>query len=251
VNDGSAQVDVDHSTTGGTIVLTESVADAGFTVSDKPINDYVYCLGHDTLVPPVENYAIGDKVSVEQAVSLTAGTDLVKIQGQFRQPGSLPIREDLTDGGATLTVYRTARSGVSDTTYITSDTDEFDSSHDGRSIRLEGASINNGTYVIAKGGYKYDPGTTAYVADANSALISGNGPLSGAGTQTASTAYLLGAHWRANIIFEGATVFSFDLGTDSGGVRDLLLPDLTINVSKFSGSKTIKYELELVETTTT
>jgi hypothetical protein len=211
----------------------------------QPVNasadgEYLFCLGSDLSVPPPEDYLIGDKVSVEQTVELD-GTKLLQIQARFRQPASLPERVDLV--GATLTEY--SRSGVNNTTVLKAASPVFTSAHNHREVYLSGSGITPGTYRIQVGGMDYNTTETTYEADSGAAVLFGNDP--GAGTDTPVTGYLKGAYWRAKVIYDGDTIFSFNPGSDGQGERDLLLPNLTVNVTGDTGSKVIKYEFELVE----
>jgi hypothetical protein len=246
---GGERLRLKNTVLGKRVLMDSNVGNASFTITNSSINRYAFCLGSDLSLPPPENYAIGDKVSILQDVALTANTKLIRIQGRFRQPEGLPVREALPSSPTSSTVTRHDRIGVDDVTEITSPTNLFSSADDFRSVYITGAGVVAGTYRIFKGGYKYNSGTGLYSADAKYAILFGNDPLAAPGGPTNITGYMLGAHWKAKVILDDNVVFSFEPGRDGLKERDLLLPDLSINVNKYTVSVPIKYELELVETT--
>jgi hypothetical protein len=246
---GSGRIRLKNTVLDKRVLLDSNVGSPSFEITNSPINRYAFCLGSDLSLPPPENYAIGDKVSILQDVVLTTSTKLVRIQGRFRQPEGLPVREALPSAPTSSTVTRHNRIGVDDVTEITSPTNLFSSADDFRSVYMTGAGVVSGTYKIFKGGYKYNSSTGLYSADAKYAILFGNDPLAAPGGPTNITGYMLGAHWKANVILDDNVIFSFEPGRDGLKERDLLLPDLSINVNKYTGSVPIKYELELVETT--
>lgn len=233
---GTDQIQVDQPAPGpdgkGTIV--EVVADPGFLVDlSPPDGSHVVCLGSDLLMPPVEDYKIGDFVNIYQSITLEVATKLVRIQSRFRQPESLPIREALPAG---TEVEHVDRAGASNLGLLKTTSPFFDATqHVLRSVYLTGAGIADGVYRIFE------------VRDPMNAVLDGL-PNPAVSTSEAVTGYVRGAHWELNVYFENTVMFTFDPGSDGGRDRDLLLPDLTINVSKFSGVRQIKYELRLAET---
>jgi hypothetical protein len=212
--------------------------------ADSSDGTQVFCLGSDLALPPPEDYNIGDKIYIEQSFPLTSGTKLVKLQGRFRQPRSVLTRDEIT--GGTITEY--ARTGVENTTVIKATSPTFTSAHNLREVYIMGSGVNNGHYKIAMGGMDYNPSEDTYEADSAAAVLFGNGPLGGAGGPEAlDYAWFRPAHWRAAVYFQNAEIFDFDPGQDGLKQRDILLPDITINVSRCSGVRTIKIEFELIE----
>lgn len=235
---GTNQIQIDQPTPGpsgkGTIV--EVVADAGFIVDlSEPDGSHVMCLGSDLLLPSVEDYKIGDYVSVSQTINVSAPTKLITIQGRFRQPASLPIRETLPVGAE---VEHVDRPVVANLGLLTTTAPFFNPTHMLRSVFLSGAGIVDGVYRILE------------VRNTMQAVLNGL-PNPIASTSEAVTGYIQGAHWALNVILDGVTVFSLDPGYDGGKKRDWVLPDLSVNVSKFTGNAVLKYELRLVETSVT
>ncbi len=211
----------------------EVVDDAGFTVAlQPPDGSHVMCLGSDILLPPVEDYKIGDFIRVSQEVELAAGTKLVKLQARFRQPADLPVRELLPAG---TTVEHVNRTGAVNLAKLITTSAFFTSAHVLRSVYLEGAGLSNGYYRIFE---VIDPMNAVLNGLANPAV----------GTVEAADGYVRGAHWRVSVRFESIEVFAFDPGRDGGRRRDLQMPNLSINVARFSGSREIRYELHLTET---
>jgi hypothetical protein len=198
--------------------------------------DYVVVLGSDNLPAPTEDFEIGDKVAISQSVTLDATSKKLLFHGRFRQPASLPVREQLP---TPATVTRVARGVNQDISRVNVPSAFFDSDkHNGRSIRLEGTGITDAVYRIF------------VVESSTQAMLVGH-PLAAAGGPTTvdTTQEVLGAHWLVRVLFASTEVFAFDVGLDGGSQRDIVLPDLAINVSKFGGgTHEIRYELSLVET---
>lgn len=229
------RIQLDQPTLGpsGKGTAVEVVDDAGFLVDlQPPDGSHVMCLGSDVLLPPVEDYKIGDCVSVSQVIDLEVGTKLVKLQARFRQPADLPIRETLP--GGTL-VEHVDRAGVVNLGKLITTSAFFTDAHVLRSVFLAGAGISDGFYRILE------------VIDSMNAVLDGL-PNPTVSTTEAVTGYVRGAHWRVSVLFETTEVFAFDPGRDGGRSRDLQMPDLSINVNRFVGSREIKYELHLAET---
>ena len=106
--------------------------------------------------------------------------------------------------------------------------------HTGRIARLAGAGIVDGDYRII------------HVVNGTCAILEG-APLAAPGGPEIVTGIIPGAHWLVSVVFESNEIFTFRVGLDGGQQRDMLLPDLSINVSKFSGSVTLSYVLKLAE----
>lgn len=340
VSEGGAVIRLENLTpaAAGKGTASEDVAHPGFTiVLEPPDGTRVFCLGDDLLVPPVEDYQIGDVVRISQSISLDPGTTLVRLQARFRQPAGLPLRESLPVGtevqrserwrlvvvaaaslldGETFVLndgvnpavtfefdndnsvalgnlpvdylaetveqmrdllvetinaaptldIRASASGadgvalehtaggsilVSDTVAapafgavnfpdiirVRTPSNFFTSLHARRHVFLTGGTISSGIYRLD------------VIENPQMAVLSGPA-LPAPGSDVATTAYLLGAHWRATVLFEGVGVFEFQLGRNAPSrARDVLMPDLTINVSRFAGTRSIGYELQLAENT--
>jgi len=234
-------------TSANRVLLSEHVTDGGFTVENSPPNDYVFCLGSDLLLPPVEDYEIGDVIKLSQVVPYTAGVRFICIQAKFRQPANLLDGFYIPDNS---TVSRYVRTGYEDTTVINTVSSFFSSSFDDRNIVITGGGVNDGTYKIAKGGWDWDAATGRYIASDQAAVIMGNGPLSAAGGPTALIGYCLGGYWKFSIHWAkgaySATIFTYDFnpqGTDKR--REIRLPDLCVRADVGSNDGTLTFILEL------
>jgi hypothetical protein len=250
----------------GQITVTEAVSNPGFITTSASVDEYVYCLGTDILVPGLEDFNVGDKVSCEQEVTITSAMKLIQLQTQFRQPISMPIPVSLPSGStiskrslsATAASEQVPVDRTAENIEITTPSSFFTAAYTDREIYLAGAGIVTGIYKIFLSGYTFDDasGVEAYVADATKAVIYGLTATAGT-TIAIDEGTLVGSFWRVNIyLIDGSTLIEtlvgqYALGADGGQSRNMLLPDLSINVLKFTGDYKIKYELELAGTSYT
>jgi len=196
--------------------------------------DYVFCLGSDLVLPPVEDFEIGDSVQVSGTYTLS-GEDFIKLQGRFRQPAGVPQKESLP---GTPTVTRTTRGAKPDITRLNVATNFFDSSHNERDLDLQGTGIVDGTYKIA---YVENP---QQVVLKTSPLAAPGGPIS-----VDTLAELVGAYWQLDIYRDTTPIYTASFGEDGIRQRDIDLPDITFQVSRLAGSITVKAILQLVKVT--
>jgi hypothetical protein len=155
---------------------------------------------------------------------------------------NLPIVAIENDVGGTLGVGDTVThpdfvvvGGFSDISRIRTPIAFFTAAHSLRSVFITGTGITSGTRRI----FEIESATIAVFAD--DVLAAAGGPI-------LVTGHVKGAHWRLRLLLEGLPILSYEPGQDGGKRRDLDLPDIGFHVSKLSGSRTITYEMELVET---
>jgi hypothetical protein len=196
--------------------------------------DYVMCLGSDLELPPADEHRIGDILTIDGTVDLTTPADFMLLQARFRQPADMPAPVGLA---GPVYVERAARGLAPDLSTITIGAAFFDQGNEDGDIRLAGTGIIAGLYRVA---YIISPTEAAL---ATHPLAAVGGP-----TLVDTTATLVGSRWLARVKFDGNTVLEYDVGRDGAQQRDILMPDLTINISRFSGTKTLAFEFELVET---
>jgi hypothetical protein len=190
---------------------------------------YVFTLGYDGLVPRFENIGLNDYIQVKQTLTLT-NIALVKIHSRIVQPQSLPNTTDISANfqliGETLT------------------------SPGNRIVKQAGVTqADIGQFVTISGCTNGGNNTTVRIvgiADSVTAYV--DKVLVTEGPRSTITATQLGLRWKLSLLVDisgtptemARVVQSYD---EQGFYRN----DLSMNVSKMTGSHTIYFRLTLIQ----
>lgn len=142
--------------------------------------------------------------------------------------GTLTVIDGVGDPGFTVVT------SILDIERLVTPTAFFTNAHHMRTAFFSGVGITPGSRKI----FEIESATTAVLAD--TALLAPGGPITVSG-------HVKGAYWEIRVFFDNNQVFKYGPGKDGGKQRDLVLPDLSINVSKLPGVHAVTYELTLAE----
>lgn len=205
----------------------------------EPVNgpafdgNFVFTLGYDGLVPRFENIGINDYIQVKQTINLT-NISLVKIHSRIVQPQSLPNITDISSNfqliGETLTSPGNRivkQAGVTQADI-------------GQAVLVSGAThgANNTTLRIVG----IADSVTAYV---DKAVVT-------EGPRSTITATQLGLRWKLSLLVDvSGTPTERARVIQSYNEQGFYRNDLSMNVSKMSGSHIIYFRLTLIQQTAT
>lgn len=190
---------------------------------------YVFTLGYDGLVPRFENIGLNDYIQVKQTLTLT-DIALVRIHSRIVQPQSLPNTTDISTNfqmiGETLTSPGNRivkQAGVT----------QFDI---GQFITVSGSTHGGNNTTMRIVGIA-DP-VTAYVDK----VLTTEGP------RSTITATQLGLRWKLSLLVDvSGTPTELARVIQSYDERGFYRNDLSMNVSKMTGSHIIYFRLTLIQ----
>lgn len=190
---------------------------------------YVFTLGYDGLVPRFENIGIGDYIQVKQTLTLT-NIGLVRVHSRIVQPQSLPNTTDISSNfqmiGETLT--SPGNRIVKEQGVTQADVGQF--------VTISGSSHGGNNTTVRIVGLA-DP-VTAYV---DKVLIT-------EGPRSTITATQLGLRWKLSLLVDiSGTPTEMSRVIQSYDEQGFYRNDLSMNVSKMTGSHIIYFRLTLIQ----
>jgi hypothetical protein len=190
---------------------------------------YVFTLGYDGTVPRFENIGIGDYVQIRQTLTLT-NIALVRIHSRIVQPQSLPNTTDISANFQMIgeTMSSPGNRIVKQTGVTQADIGQF--------ITVTGSSHGGNNTTMRIVGIA-DP-ITAYV---DKTLIT-------EGPRSTITATQLGLRWKLSLLVDvSSTPTEMSRVIQSYNEQGFYRNDLSMNVSKMTGSHTVYFRLTLIQ----
>lgn len=190
---------------------------------------YVFTLGYDGLVPRFENIGIGDYIQVKQTLTLT-NIALVRVHSRIVQPQSLPNTTNISSNfqmiGETLT--SPGNRIVKETGVTQADIGQF--------VTIAGSTHGGNNTTVRIVGIA--DSVTAYV---DKVLIT-------EGPRSTITATQLGLRWKLSLLVDvSGTPTELARVIQSYDERGFYRNDLSMNVSKMTGSHVIYFRLTLIQ----
>jgi len=203
--------------------------------------EHVFCLGSDSVAFEKHRLNINDAISVEQTFSVPVASQLLRFAWHMRTP-SMPERRVLISNGrvefktAGLLGAGTGTAGI----LLIDHTDLFTADDTELLVRITGAPTpaNNGIYRVSA-----IPARAGYVTFGTVAIIENASIVAEIGSNV--TVEVLGLRWvgRAYTDIGGGMIERFNLVEPYG--HTWFRNALALNVSKYSGAITVKFEMKL------
>lgn len=189
---------------------------------------YVFTLGYDGLVPRFENVGLNDYIQVKQSLTLT-NVALVKSHVRIVQPQTLPNTTDISKNFQLI-----GESAGSPGNRIVKEKG-FTQEDLGQFVTVSGA-INGGNNTTLRIVGLADP-ITAYV---DKTLVT-------EGPNTSITAAQLGLRWKLSMLIDvSGTPTEMSRVIQSNQEQGFYRTDLSMNVSKLTGTHTVYFRLTLI-----
>jgi len=212
-----------------------------FTVAED--GSYVFCLGEDAEHLADHMLQLEDSISVEQDIDLT-GVDLIRFRWKLRT-GDMPLPRVLVAAGAaafkddSLMASGDALQGVDITVagFLPQDRDRW--------LRVSGSSSNDGDFRVSavpatQTNYTVTPAVTHTVSPAGRMAVL-EGTITDE-TAAGATITMLGLRWNYILEVGGTQIFSH---YDQPNTEGIWRQTLAANVSKLTGTQTVKFALSL------
>lgn len=205
----------------------------------EPVNgapfdgNFVFTLGYDGLVPRFENIALNDYIQVKQTIDLT-NISIVRIHSRIVQPQSLPNQLDISSNFQII--------------------GETMSSPGNRIVKQAGVTqADLGQLVTITGATHGGNNTTVRIvgiADSVTAYV--DKTLTTEGPRSTLHATQLGLRWKLSLLVDvSSTPTEQARVVQSYNEQGFYRNDLSMNVSKLSGTHIIYFRLTLIQQTAT
>lgn len=191
--------------------------------------NFVFTLGYDGLVPRFENVGLNDYIQIKQAITLT-NVALIKSHIRIVQPQTLPNNTDISKNFQLI-----GESGGSPGNRIVKEKG-FTTDDLGQLVTVTGATHGGNNTTMRIVGLA-DP-VTAYV----------DKTLTTEGPKAAITATQIGLRWKVSMLIDvSGTPTELARVVQSNNEQGFYRKDLSMNVSKLTGSHTVYFRLTLIQ----